>query len=254
MRDVLVRIRDTSRWNCAVGYAGDLAAKLRASLTGVLHDAADAPNGSEHAVVGERFETWARSMGATGAAWQVVRGDVGSALGRLSLWHDLVVVDRDAQEPAASVRELGAIMIASHAPVMLIPHRRREANLECIALAWNHSAEALKAIHAARPLIERAARVVLLEGGARDDRDDRGWSPAFDIDRLLERWGAHTDHYPIRGESSVAGERLVTAARRCRADLLVMGAYGRSRASEWAFGGATRSVLLDASIPVLLKH
>jgi nucleotide-binding universal stress UspA family protein len=47
---------------------------------------------------------------------------------------------------------------------------------------------------------------------------------------------------------------IAHAARRCHADLLVMGAYGRSRLSAWALGGATRSVLFDASIPVFLKH
>ena len=46
--------------------------------------------------------------------------------------------------------------------------------------------------------------------------------------------------------------RLLEEAARVRADLLVMGAYGRSRLSEWAFGGATRQVLHGASLPVLL--
>jgi nucleotide-binding universal stress UspA family protein len=45
---------------------------------------------------------------------------------------------------------------------------------------------------------------------------------------------------------------LLTAAASAQADLLVMGAYGRSRLSEWAFGGATRQVLHDADLPVLL--
>jgi nucleotide-binding universal stress UspA family protein len=39
-----------------------------------------------------------------------------------------------------------------------------------------------------------------------------------------------------------------------RADMLVMGAYGRSRFSEWMLGGATRHVLTWADIPVLMRH
>jgi nucleotide-binding universal stress UspA family protein len=58
----------------------------------------------------------------------------------------------------------------------------------------------------------------------------------------------------FQGNGSAVGEMIAHAARRCHADLLVMGAYGRSRLSEWALGGATRSVLFDASIPVFLKH
>jgi len=33
-----------------------------------------------------------------------------------------------------------------------------------------------------------------------------------------------------------------------------MGAYGRTRFSEWALGGATRHVLEHSTIPVFLRH
>lgn len=41
---------------------------------------------------------------------------------------------------------------------------------------------------------------------------------------------------------------------RSGAELLVMGAYGCSRFSEWVLGGATRHVLAWAKLPVLLRH
>jgi len=42
--------------------------------------------------------------------------------------------------------------------------------------------------------------------------------------------------------------------KRMRADLLVMGAYGRSRLRERILGGATRRVLSQATLPVLMQH
>jgi nucleotide-binding universal stress UspA family protein len=33
-----------------------------------------------------------------------------------------------------------------------------------------------------------------------------------------------------------------------------MGAYGRTRFSEWVFGGATRYVLTEAPLPVFMRH
>jgi nucleotide-binding universal stress UspA family protein len=33
-----------------------------------------------------------------------------------------------------------------------------------------------------------------------------------------------------------------------------MGAYGRTRLSEWVLGGATRHMLQHASLPVLMRH
>jgi nucleotide-binding universal stress UspA family protein len=38
------------------------------------------------------------------------------------------------------------------------------------------------------------------------------------------------------------------------ADLLVMGAYGHSRLREAIFGGATREMLTDCPVPVLMAH
>ena len=50
-----------------------------------------------------------------------------------------------------------------------------------------------------------------------------------------------------------AGATLLGAAAAEGADLLVMGAYGHSRLREIVLGGATREVLRDARIPVLLS-
>jgi nucleotide-binding universal stress UspA family protein len=46
------------------------------------------------------------------------------------------------------------------------------------------------------------------------------------------------------------GEVLLSRA----ADLLVMGAYGHSRARELLLGGATRSLLRSMTLPVLMSH
>jgi nucleotide-binding universal stress UspA family protein len=40
----------------------------------------------------------------------------------------------------------------------------------------------------------------------------------------------------------------------CDADLLVMGAYGHSRFREAILGGATRNLLEQATVPVLMAH
>jgi hypothetical protein len=274
MRDILVHVRDASRWGSLGAYATDLAAHINGTLTGVYIDPVPAPiaapNAGADVVVAlregvradtrrnagaaEAFTAWAAAMGARQATWQIAAGDVPDVLARMSAWHDLIVVDRDPDEPLSSVRTLGAIVVASRAPVILVPPRRREARLDCIALAYNRSDEALAAIHAARPLLAHATKIVLLEGGTPDGNREADWHPKFDIARYMAWQGFRIEHEPVGSESSVDGEMILQRARRHHADLLVMGAYGRSRLSEWALGGATRSVLFDASIPVFLKH
>jgi nucleotide-binding universal stress UspA family protein len=46
---------------------------------------------------------------------------------------------------------------------------------------------------------------------------------------------------------------LHVAEQRC-ADLIVMGGYGHSRLSELAFGGVTRTLLGEMTVPVLMSH
>jgi nucleotide-binding universal stress UspA family protein len=50
------------------------------------------------------------------------------------------------------------------------------------------------------------------------------------------------------------GATLIAEARRLKADLIVMGAYGHSRVREWLLGGATYALLHKAPIPLLVAH
>lgn len=51
-----------------------------------------------------------------------------------------------------------------------------------------------------------------------------------------------------------AGRLLLSRAASFGADLLVMGAYGHSRFTELVFGGATRTALHEAVLPVLMSR
>ncbi|WP_238922604.1 universal stress protein [Achromobacter ruhlandii] len=50
------------------------------------------------------------------------------------------------------------------------------------------------------------------------------------------------------------GDAILDAAADFGADLIVMGAYGHSRARQWILGGATRSLLSAMTVPVLFSH
>jgi nucleotide-binding universal stress UspA family protein len=50
------------------------------------------------------------------------------------------------------------------------------------------------------------------------------------------------------------GDALLNRIADLGADMLVMGAYGHSRAREAVFGGATRDVLDRMTVPVLMSH
>jgi nucleotide-binding universal stress UspA family protein len=55
------------------------------------------------------------------------------------------------------------------------------------------------------------------------------------------------------GNDNVGGA-LQTRAKETAADLVVMGAYGRSRWNERFFGGTTETMIAQRDLPVLLAH
>ena len=57
-----------------------------------------------------------------------------------------------------------------------------------------------------------------------------------------------------RLEGSNAGDLILSRAEEVGADLVVMGAYGQSRITEFVFGSATRTILANPKIPIFLSR
>jgi nucleotide-binding universal stress UspA family protein len=273
MRDIL-SYADNFKGSTGTEYAARLASLLDARLTGVYvcpspmgtMPACDAPQ-LLAAVIEEireleslayqsapAFEQRARELGVKKAAWQVAEGHVPDVLAHLGNWHDLLVVGRDAQQPWATPPLLGSIVLGSHLPCLIVPPGMTQPRLDTIVVAWNGSPEAIRAIHAAGPLLGRANRIVVLRGQPREQFSEIGWKPEFDLARYFEREDLRVQMLDFETTNEEAGASLIAVAESQRADLLVMGAYGRTRFSEWIFGGATRHVLTEASMPVFMRH
>ena len=94
----------------------------------------------------------------------------------------------------------------------------------------------------------------MLYGREREQFSEIGWNPEFNLARYFAREDIAFEHRGLEAGADDAGIAILAAAASQGADLLVMGAYGRTRFSEWMFGGATRHVLAEATLPVLMRH
>lgn len=272
MQDILVHVWDHEKRTPAARFAARLAARLDAALTAVyvcpeLVFAAPvrAPEVTA-AMVGDMrqmmraavrarqgFLEWTSSLGVTRAEWLVAQGLATHALAQAATRHDLLVLDhpRDTRESPWDVPRL---ILGAAKPCIVVPSQGEPSGqFERIAIGWNGSPEAMRAVHAALPFL--IGKNVLLLRGEEDDRHQEvEWQPAFDIRAYLRRHDVKVRQRKVEARPADAGAVLLEEAGRFRADLLVMGAYGRSRFSEWMLGGATRHVLTQAAIPVLLRH
>jgi nucleotide-binding universal stress UspA family protein len=78
--------------------------------------------------------------------------------------------------------------------------------------------------------------------------------PPLDIAAYLSRHSIAAELVAFDVGDDEAGTAILTFAGGGEADLLVMGAFGRSRFKEWVLGGATRLVLERMTMPVFMAH
>lgn len=187
---------------------------------------------------------------AASAVWHEETGYGPTFVARRARFFDLVVLGRServAQNPHSDAVE--QTLIQSGRPVLLAPAKAPEAVGERIAIGWNGSAEAVRAIAGALPLLSVAREVFIISVG--DDRgedatsmtDYLGW---HDINAKHER-RPHIPGVPVE-------RQIMDAVRAEGADLLVMGAYGHTPWREFLFGGVTRDAVGLSALPLLLTH
>jgi hypothetical protein len=70
-------------------------------------------------------------------------------------WHDLLVLARDDADPWAAPAGLAATVLQVDLPCLVVPPGKEQLALDCIAVAWNGSIEAIRALHGALPLLIR---------------------------------------------------------------------------------------------------
>ncbi len=202
------------------------------------------------------FAAHAERVGIASWEQRIVEDDAEHALVLESLYADLIVL---GPAPAGQAHRLTGDLVdhvALHAtcPVLVVPEAcTADALGRTIVLGWDGGREASRALHAALPLLRRAALVVVALVDPDPALPQHGPRPGADIATYLARHGVTVEVVSEHGVHGAA-EALLRVARDRGADLVVAGAYGHSRARELFFGGATRALLDHAAVPLLLAH
>jgi nucleotide-binding universal stress UspA family protein len=165
---------------------------------------------------------------------------------------DLTIVPAEANEfgdqPVAE-----ALIFDSGRPVLVLPREPRKSfALNTATVAWDFSRPAARAVGDALPLLTKAKRVhvVTVTNEKRIDTSRSG----PELAKHLARHGVDVILEQVDAGGRSIGEALEAATRAHDSDLLVMGAYGHSRLREFVLGGATRSMVTQPPLPVLLSH
>jgi len=169
---------------------------------------------------------------------------------------DLAVVARPdpAGQTAGPPGLVESLVLTSGRPVIVLAPRGTASRFRRILVGWNAEREAVRAVADALPLLVRADVVEVLIVDPERHRTAHGQEPGADIARYLVRHGARVEVRRLPSGGEDVGRVLLSHASAFGADLVVMGAYGHSQLNEWIFGGATRTVLREADLPVLMSR
>lgn len=143
------------------------------------------------------------------------------------------------------------LVLSAGRPVLVLPAKGDlKLDLSRIVVAWNDSRESARAIFDALPFLQKAKHVRLMSV----DSKIRGGLDGATMAESLDRHGVKAEIASLSSDGAPIGEVLLRAAKDENAGLLVLGAYGHSRFVELVFGGATRHVLKNQDLPVLMSH
>jgi len=162
---------------------------------------------------------------------------------------DLVVIGLGAGDRRVS-RTLEICLRETGRPVLAVPPGCTEWQGQKIAIGWNGSAEAARVLSVSNDLLTQANHVTVISV----DEDGPTDPGANQLVSTLAWHGVTADAITLEGSRDTAGPLLMERADSIGADLLIMGAYTRSRFSRLIFGSATSDVLAAASMPILMMH
>lgn len=167
--------------------------------------------------------------------------------------HDLVVAGVDRAGLLSERAMAEHLVFEAGRPVVIVPaDHRAPVRFERITVAWDNSRVAARALGDAMPLLRHASEVHLVSVGG--ERPFDASLAASEVVDALARRGVVARFEHVDAAGMRIGEALGRQARVRGSDLLVMGAFGHSRLRQFVLGGATRSVLDEPRLPVLLSH
>jgi len=283
-KDILVHLDDGPHSSTRLKVAVDLARRQGAHLTGIfvldipgsdlfygagmpyaggggmteMVNSLRADQAARADVMGQQFGEAVRLQGLENE-WRVVEGDTVGLVALHARYSDVTVLGQPNSDEAFKGPSADAVlvnvMLSSGRPVLAVPYAGQFEQVgDRVLVAWNASRESTRAVNDALPLLRNAKSVTVLAVNPKRGIEGHGEVPAADICLHLARHGVKAEAAHTIANDISEGDALLSYAADLGVDLIVCGGYGHSRAREMVFGGVTRTLLQEMTVPMLLSH
>ena len=205
------------------------------------------------ALAEKRFNAIAGRAGVS-HSWLTGEGDAADLIIYACRLRDLAVVEQCGDPSDLLWGPVVQVALSGH-PALIVPRTWPSPDFgHRVLVAWNGSAQSAAAVRKSLPLLRHVRHVTVLSGESRAVFPNTMRLPPLDIVAYLNHEGIAADIKQIDVDDDDAGEAILKLAKDNKSDLIVMGAFGRSRFREWILGGATRHVLENMTVPVFMAH
>ena len=271
----MVHCHDFQTFSSGPRYAAGLAASLDATLTGLYVMPCLRPlppDGLPPSLASEfldfvrteierapearaAFGRLAEAAGVRHWHWQTAVGGLVDCLAAAGNWNDIVVLEHRERVPKYCTETIaGAVLSGSPCVVVREAALPVPALLQRIAIAWNGSIEAIRAVHAALPILKQARQIYVLASPPAPRGSAVICEPEFSLERYLNQHGCTAQAVALRLQSRTVGEALLITSAELGADMLVMGAYGSEGVRPGDRRGLTNYILEQGTLPLFLRH
>lgn len=249
-------VREWSAEQLAHRKTAELAGRPLADMEAINHDA-EASLSRSALEARSTFERLASRAGLQ-SEWREVHGEPRSVLIQQARYADLCILGTDTAAGSSSgghsISE--EMLFSTGRPVLLVPEGTGSGTLGAhVAVAWNSSRSAARALNDALPIFERSDRVTVIAVNVGETLIAHEAPPLTSLLEHLHRHGVSAQLIePSNATAATLARVLQDTARAAGADLLVAGAYGHTWLREVLLGSVTRDLLANLTLPVMMSH
>jgi len=186
------------------------------------------------------------------ASWREEDGRQNAVVGMSGRVYDLILVEQPEKLASIAEATLEDALFESGRPVMMVPKLGSAALGDVVAIAWNGSTETATTVALGMPFLRQAREVVVVAVGPQHMPEPGPTGEELAL--ALERHGLSVSLRTAVGRQKPQGESFLKEAMAAGADLMLKGAYTQSRIRQMIFGGATRHLIMESPIPVVMAR
>ncbi|WP_082176545.1 universal stress protein [Pseudaestuariivita atlantica] len=179
--------------------------------------------------------------------------DIRQGVAQVARTCDIVFFSSDLRLQETVYKELlHGVLFESPVPAMI--NGTLDMAHDTVLLAWNDSLASARAAHLALPYLQNAEHVHIvgfdapstaIGGKIEPGREAAAWLSHHSCDVTLTQ-------LPTGGRE--VGSCILDHANEIGADLVVAGAYGHSRLRQAVFGGTSRTLIEQETVPIFMAH